>query len=451
VISRPHLFGFALGSVGAAMFFTIPGLVLLVYLTNELNVPASVAALVVGGPKFWDVLFDPFVGAMSDREARLSGRRTRLMLCGALLLPMGFAAMFASPFTGLAGAAWVGVAFVLAATAFALFQVPYVALPTEISPDAAQRSRAMSWRIVGVTLGILLAGGSATALVDAAGGGRGGFLAMGVLFALAMGALMLTAALSTRWIRSSPSPGHEALGLLQSLRVARGNRPFFALLAGYVLQCLGIAVFLAAIAYLAVYKLGDLQRASLLFAGFVAPSVMAVPLWHQLAMRWGRAQACTVASALIAVACIGLLPLLMEARVSLVGVMALALLAGIGFGGQQVLPAAMAPEAILADSARTGQVQAGTFNGAWAACETAAYALGPALFALILGVSGYRSSAGMAHAGPQPDSALAAIVWSATVVPAVLMLAGLPLIRWSERAMLNAQGASASSSRFSNR
>ena len=446
MIPRPRLFGFALGSVGAAMFFTIPGLVLLVYLTDELNVPASVAALVVGGPKLWDVLFDPFVGALSDREAQATGRRTRLMLHGALLMPMAFLAMFASPFAGLAGAAWVGVAFLLAATAFALFQVPYVALPTEISSDADQRSRAMTWRIVGVTVGILLAGGSATAVVNAAGGGRGGFMAMGAAFALLMGALMVTATLSTRWIASRP--GHQLLGIVQSLRVARGNQPFFALLAGYVLQCLGIAVFLAAIGYVAVYKLGDLQRASLLFAGFVAPSVVAVPLWHQLARRWGGARAYTAASVLIAVACVGLLPLLMEARVSLVGVMALAVLAGIGFGGQQVLPAAMVPETILADSARTGHVQAGTFNGAWAACETAAYALGPALFALILGVSGYRSSAGQATA--QPDSALAAIVWSATLVPAVLMLAGLPLIRWSARTMASAQSP-ASSSRFSNR
>ncbi len=445
MISGSRLFGFALGSVGAAMFFTVPGLVLLVYLTDELNVPASVAALVVGGPKLWDVLFDPFVGALSDREAQATGRRTRLMLHGALLMPMAFLAMFASPFTGLAGAAWVGAMFMLAATAFALFQVPYVSLPTEISNDAAQRARAMTWRIVGVTVGILLAGGSATAVVHAAGGARGGFMAMGAVFALLMGGLMLTAALSTRWIVSRP--GHEALGLVQSLRVARGNRPFFALLAGYVLQCLGIAVFLAAIGYVAVYKLGDLQRASLLFAGFVAPSVVAVPLWHQLARRWGSARAYTAASVLIAVACIGLLPLLMEARVSLAGVMALAVLAGIGFGGQQVLPAAMVPETILLDAARTGQVQAGTFNGAWAACETAAYALGPAVFALILGVSGYRSSDG--HAAPQPDSALAAIVWSATAVPALLMLAGLPLIRWSARAMQ--PQSPASSSRFSNR
>ncbi|HEY4081961.1 MAG TPA: MFS transporter [Burkholderiaceae bacterium] len=425
-LSRVRLLGFAVGSIGSAMFFTIPGLVLLFYLTNVLDVPASLAALVVGGPKFWDVLFDPCVGAMSDREAQRTGRRTRLMLIGALLLPPAFVLMFASPFTGATGALWVGLSFMLAATAFAFFQVPYVALPTEISDDPAQRSRAMTWRIVGVTLGIVLAGASATAIVDAAG-----FFVMGLLFALVMGALMLTAALSSRWIASRPGP--EPLSIMQSLRVARGNRPFFALLAGYVIQSLGVAIFLAAIGYVAVYCLGDLKRSSLLFAGFVAPSVVAVPLWNWLGQRWGRARAYVAASVLIALACLALLPVLMHAPIEMGRVLALSVLAGIGFGGQQVLPAAMVPDTILADAERTGQVQAGTFNGAWAALETAAYALGPTLFALVLALGGYRSSSSLAKPLGQPDSALTAILFSATVLPALLMLAGVPLIRWSQR------------------
>ena len=425
-LSRARLLGFAVGSIGSAMFFTIPGLVLLFYLTNVLDVPASLAALVVGGPKFWDVLFDPCVGAISDREAQRTGRRTRLMLIGALLLPPAFVLMFSSPFTGMAGALWVGLSFMLAATAFAFFQVPYVALPTEISGDPAQRSRAMTWRIVGVTLGIVLAGASATAIVDVAG-----FQVMGLLFALVMGALMLTAALSTRWIASRPGP--EPLSITQSLRVARGNKPFFALLAGYVIQSLGIAIFLAAIGYVAVYCLGDLKRSSLLFAGFVAPSVVAVPMWNALGQRWGRARAYVAASLLIALSCLALLPVLTHAPIEMGWVLALSVLAGIGFGGQQVLPAAMVPDTILSDAERTGQVQAGTFNGAWAALETAAYALGPTLFALVLALGGYRSSSSLDKPLEQPDSALAAILFSATVLPALLMLAGVPLIRWSQR------------------
>ena len=430
-LSRTRLLGFAVGSIGSAMFFTIPGLVLLFYLTNVLDVPASLAAVVVGAPKFWDVLFDPCVGAMSDREAQRTGRRTRLMLIGALLLPPAFVLMFSAPYMGVSGALWVGLSFMLAATAFAFFQVPYVALPTEISDDPAQRSRAMTWRIVGVTLGIVLAGASATVIVDAAGGQRRGFFLMGLVFALVMGALMLTAALSTRWIASRPGP--EPLSIMQSLRVARGNQPFFALLTGYVIQSLGIAIFLAAIGYVAVYCLGDLKRSSLLFAGFVAPSVVAVPLWNQLGQRWGRARAYVAASVVVALACLALLPVLMQAPIRMDWVLGLSVLAGIGFGGQQVLPAAMVPDTILADAERTGQVQAGTFNGAWAALETAAYALGPTLFALILAAGAYRSSSSLDKPLAQPDSALHAILFSATVLPAFLMLAGVPLIRWSQR------------------
>jgi Na+/melibiose symporter-like transporter len=223
------------------------------------------------------------------------------------------------------------------------------------------------------------------------------------------------------------------LSITQSLRVARGNKPFFALLAGYVIQSLGVAIFLAAIGYVAVYCLGDLKRSSLLFAGFVAPSVVAVPMWNGLGQRWGRARAYVVASVLIAVSCLALLPVLTRAPIEMGWVLALSVLAGIGFGGQQVLPAAMVPETILSDAERTGQVQAGTFNGAWAALETAAYALGPTLFALVLALGGYRSSSGLDKPIAQPDSALTAILFSATVLPALLMLAGVPLIRWSQR------------------
>lgn len=144
------------------MFSAVPGLLLLYYLTDVLGVSAAIAGAVLVVPKAWDVLLNPVVGAASDREAVRTGRRTRLLLIGAVTVPVLFAAMFAVP-GGSAGfaAAWTGVAFLLAASAFACFQVPYAALPAEISDDPAERGRAMAWRVVCLTFGILLAGGIA--------------------------------------------------------------------------------------------------------------------------------------------------------------------------------------------------------------------------------------------------------------------------------------------------
>lgn len=64
--------GYGLGSLCTGTFATVPGLILLYYLTDVLAVPAAVAGAAVFLPKAWDVLINPLVGAMSDRS-RLRG------------------------------------------------------------------------------------------------------------------------------------------------------------------------------------------------------------------------------------------------------------------------------------------------------------------------------------------------------------------------------------------
>ena len=84
---------------------------------------------------------------------------------GAAASPL-FALLFAVPDVGTPGqqAALVGVVFVLASTAYSVFQIPYVALPVELSDT--ERIRIMAWRMVLLTVGILVAGAVAPALAD---------------------------------------------------------------------------------------------------------------------------------------------------------------------------------------------------------------------------------------------------------------------------------------------
>ena len=92
----------------------------------------------------------------------------------------------------------MAVTFLLAATAYGCFQVPYVAQPAEITDDPGERATLMSWRVAALALGILLAGAGAPAVVDAFGGGRGGYLAMAVFVALLLALGMLGAVAGTR-------------------------------------------------------------------------------------------------------------------------------------------------------------------------------------------------------------------------------------------------------------
>lgn len=67
--------GYGLGSVATGAFGTVPGLLLLPYLTDRLGVAAGLAGLIVLLPKAWDVLLNPVAGRISDRSTHPDGRR----------------------------------------------------------------------------------------------------------------------------------------------------------------------------------------------------------------------------------------------------------------------------------------------------------------------------------------------------------------------------------------
>src|SRR6186713_3267495 len=109
---------YAAGSIGTGGFGTLPGLVLVFFLTDTLGVAAIWAGVLVTVAKVWDVIIDPVIGARSDHSLAVTGSRRRYMLLGAILLPVFFALTFAVP-AGLGpvtSGLWVLVAFVLAAT-----------------------------------------------------------------------------------------------------------------------------------------------------------------------------------------------------------------------------------------------------------------------------------------------------------------------------------------------
>ncbi|MEV5706518.1 MFS transporter [Actinoallomurus sp. NPDC052274] len=419
------LAAYAVGSVGTGIYSTVPGLLLLYFMTDALGVPAGVAGLVVALPKAWDAVFNPLVGAASDREAVRSGRRTRLLAAGTLALPPAFAAMFLSPLTGPGAAVWVAVSFVLASSAFSLFQVPYVALPAEMSDRSEARTRIMVWRTVCLTIGILLAGGLAPAVVSLAGGGRGGYGIMGLTIGAVLVAALLIPALGSR--RVPARPGSEPLGLVAAFRTARGNDSFFALLGAFVLQAAAVAIMLAAAPYAATYWLGGYRLTSLLFVCLVAPSIVAVPLWGKAAARWGRLRCLTAATALFAAASAALWPAAGTGSARVGATLVLTAVLGACYAALQVLPLSLLPDTIHADAARTGRLQSGAFTGLWTAGETAGLAAGPGLFSLALALAGFASSV---HDRPVAQTATArtGILVGFSVVPALLMAVSLPAL-----------------------
>jgi Na+/melibiose symporter-like transporter len=426
-LGRRTYLGYALGSVGTAGFATVPGLLLAYYLTNSLGVAAGVAAVVVLVPKLWDVIFLPIVGTMSDRSAQRRRSRRPFLLVGGLLLPIVFILTFAAPtaFGTAASAAWVLVFFLLAASAFAIFQVPYIAMPAEITDSVEERTTMMSWRVAFLAFGILLFGVGAPALRDAANGGSAGYLVMaiGVATVIALGML------GCWWMlrRTRPVPLDTVAAPSHSLRrqfaVAWSTRPFRLLLGAFVIQALATGAMLAAAQYFATYVMDEESLSDVLFAALIVPALVVMPLWAKVGHKRGK-RVGYLSSSLVFLG--GALALLLAPLVPPGAVLAMVALCGIGYAGMQMFPLAMLPDTIAVDSAATGQQRAGSFTGVWTAGETIGFAVGPALVLLMLAVTGFVSSSG--GTAVQPASAETGVLLAFSVLPAALVAASLPLI-----------------------
>jgi Na+/melibiose symporter-like transporter len=412
--------GYGSGSVATGAFGTVPGLMLLPYLTDELGIEALWAGAIVFLPKAWDVVLNPIAGRVSDRTIDPAGPRRPWLVRAGLMLAGAFALIFAAPDldSRWLEAGWVLLFFVLAASAYAFFQVPYVAMPAEITSSYDERTRLMTWRVAILAFTIMLAGATAPVIRDAVGG-RDGYRVMGVV----MATVILIGVLAAWWgTRHAPigAVGAGAGTLRQQLRVVSRARDFRVLLTTFVLQALATGCMLAGVAYVAEDLLGRTSAATVLFVCFVGPALLLTPLWARWGERVGKKQGYVASSLLLAAG--AALAVLARGGNDVWTFVATGLV-GVGYAGCQVFPMAMLPDVAAVDAARTGENRAGVYTGVWTAGETLGLALGPGLFALVLAIGGYRSSTDGDVA--QPDSALTAITLGFSVLPAALVVLSL--------------------------
>lgn len=419
---------YAVGSLGTGGYATLPGLVLTYFLTDNLGVAALAAGLIVTAAKIWDVIIDPLIGAASDRQLARTGSRRGFMVTGAATLPLFFALTFAVPpsWGPVAGAICVLLAFLATATAFSLFQVPYVALPAELTGSYDERTRLLGWRVVVLTAAILLFGAGGPELRGATSDQVTGYLLMGVVAGLAIGLGMYIASKTADAVATRPGPTTAPpAGLREQyasgFRALRRSQPFRALLATFLLQALATGTMLAGAQYVATWVLRSEDAVTLVFLALVGPALLATPAWTAVARRMGKERSFRIASVIF---------MLAAASITLAAwtpgpwIYASVAVAGIAYAGLQSLPMAMLPDVISHDERSTGPGQAGTFTGVWTAGETVGFALGATAVSLTLAATGYVSTVAGATT-EQPEAAIIGIVLSFSILPALLMLASL--------------------------
>ncbi|WP_030755711.1 MFS transporter [Streptomyces griseus] len=418
---------YASGSVGMGVWVTVPGLLLLYFLTDVLGVPASLAGLTLLLPKVVDVVVHPLLGSRSDREARRTGHRRRMMRAG-VLLGVAMVALFSVPpaLGGASAALWVGCWFTVGNLLFAGFQVPYLTTPSDLRVGYHERTRVFMFRMVLLTLGLLGAGVAAPALVAA--GGRGDYALMALVLASVMAASAAVALVGVRRLTDAcgfrvpdERAGHAVLA---DLRVAWRDRDYRALVLSYLFTGTTTHLFLAALPYVTAYVFDDTRLTALFMGLFLAPALFASPLWTAWSRRFGKQRGLLLSQGVFAAGSLALLAgALLDGTAGVAVAAVVVMVMGVAFAGLQLFAFSMVPDAVAAAGA-AGSSKAGAYTGVWTATEATGTAIGPYLYSAVLALGGFVSRTA-AEPAAQSGTALGALLVGFTVVPAVLMAVAL--------------------------
>ncbi len=437
VLKRRMLLGFGVGSLGPGIYSITPSVLLLYFMTDTLGVSAALAALAVALPKFWDVFSDPIMGVISDRTRSPWGRRRPYLLAGAFLMSVSFVFLFSVPesLSPRASFIYVLVVYVLSATVYTVYAVPYISMPAEMSKDPHQRTVIMSYRMFFAMAGLVLGSSLTPQLVDWFGGGRAGYSAMSFIVGGFCAATMLVAFFATKNAPAAPTPAAHA-PLRDQVSACLKNKPFLTLISVYFLQLAGVGVFTAIAPYFFVYALGaSASLAGGFFLFFFGVTTLSMPVWVAACKALGKRGA--YALSILGYSGASLAFLAVDQATPVWMIMALASVMGLPFGGIMMIPFSMLTDTIHFG----GESREGMFTGLWTAGEKSGLAFGPLIAGLLLTLTGFVESVGGAA---QSASAITGVRIGFAAVPPLFAVASLLLLRrysLSEPAGTAAQGA----------
>ncbi|WP_232835601.1 MFS transporter [Actinocorallia populi] len=427
--ARPRsgdLVTYATGSLGMGVWVTVPGLLLLYFLTHTLGVSPFLAGLTLLLPKIIDAVVHPLFGTLSDRWARRSGHR-RGMLRWGLLLAVAMAAMFTVPpgLSGPAAALWVGAWYIAGNVLFACFQVPYLTTPSDLRIGYHERTRVFMFRMLFLTLGLLAAGVAAPAMVAA--GGRGDYTRMALVLGAGMAVTGLVALGGVRGLTARcgfREPDAHGRSFLEDVKVAWRDRDFRMLVLSYLFTSTTTHLFLAAVPFYTEYVFADDGLTAVFMGAFLGPALIAGPVWQRISRRIGKQRGILISQcAFIA----GSAALSAGERLGVAATVAVIVVLGSAFAGLQLFAFSMVPDAVAAAEAR-GSSRAGAYTGVWTATDATGTAIGPYVYSAVLAVGGFVSTTEGRHVA-QPDSALTALIVGFTLVPAAIMVAAVAFQR----------------------
>ncbi len=414
------------GALGVAFMMNVVAGFVLVYMITVLKIEPAIAGFIAFFPKIFDAFTDPLVGGWSDRLAVKGSRRRPFLLWGAVLSSLSFLMIFMTPifenqtFTVL----FIFTAMMLFSFGYTLFNIPYLAMPAEMTDDYHERTSIHSYRVVSYSVAGIIGAGVPIFLEVMGKSSWLSYAAIGVIGAVIIFVTMFITWYGTKEARFSTAPV-ERPKIFVELGHVFSNKHYIRLLLLKFCQLFGVAATIAALPF---FILNVMQRDFGVFTYYLlvvsTVSIIASPLLLKLSRKIGKSQTYII-SALCFV--FGVFSWsFVQAGEPTWAILIRAFVIGIAACGNVIMAMSMLTDIINYDSRMHGIRREGIFTAFYSFVEKFTFAFGPLVVGVALTVAGFDRS--LPADALQSPKVRQAILLGMAYIPAVMGLLSIWLL-----------------------
>ena len=419
--------GWASGAFGIALLFNGIGALVFFYMIGILKIEPALAGSLIFVVKLLGAFTDASAGAWSDRIRSPRGRRRPFLIWGSFICAASFAMIFTAPaFTQMwATAAYVFAGLCLFSLGYSVYNVPYLAMPAEMTDSYHERSSIHSYRMIFVTLGGFVAASLAPAALEALGKTqRSSYAIMGSAVAVLMLVALLAAYYSTASARfTAQGTAKPAIG--QDFAEIFRNRHFMRLIGVKFMQLTAIQCTQASMLFFFVQSL-QLKLTVMVPLGLAMSisTIISAPLLVKFSKVHGKRAAYFVASTIYVLYCFSWL--LAAPHEPIWAIVVRGLIVGVAATGNVLLAMSMLTDIINYDAGQTGQRREGSYTAVYTFVEKLTGAMGPLLVGTMLSLAGFDNK--LPPDVPQSGDVTSALLLTTAVLPGVLGLVAMLIL-----------------------